>query len=81
MSAAEQFKAAVTSEAFPIQGWRGGLERSHARRGRSGWVLGLPTYVLEIYNLQKWNGPNDSLSARASNGMPATRRRSGTGTG
>ena len=33
MSAAKQFKAAVTSEAFPSQGWRGGLERSHARGG------------------------------------------------
>jgi len=33
MSAAEQFKAAVTSEAVPLQGWRGGLERSSARRG------------------------------------------------
>jgi hypothetical protein len=33
MSAAKQFKPAVTSEAVPIQGWRGGLERSRARWG------------------------------------------------
>jgi hypothetical protein len=33
MSAAEQFKAAVPSECGPDQGWRGGLERSRARRG------------------------------------------------
>jgi len=36
MSAAEQFKAAVTSASAPGQGWRGGLERSRARRGRRG---------------------------------------------
>ena len=37
MSASEQFKSAVTGEAFPTQGWRGGLERSRARweRGRA----------------------------------------------
>ena len=34
MSAAEQFKAAVTSVSGSRQGWRVGLERSHARRGR-----------------------------------------------
>ena len=36
MSAAEQFKAAVTSVSGPDQGWRGGLERSRAGRGRPG---------------------------------------------
>lgn len=31
MSAAKPFKTAVTSVSGPDQGWRGGLERSHAR--------------------------------------------------
>lgn len=40
MSAAEQFKTAVTTVSGPDQGWRGGLERSLARRvGMSGNAL------------------------------------------
>ncbi len=33
MSAARQFKAAVTSASGPDQGWLGGLEQSRARWG------------------------------------------------
>jgi len=36
MSAAEQFKGAVTSASGPAQGWRGGLERSRATARWSG---------------------------------------------
>ena len=33
MSAAEPFKAAVTSASVPTKGWRDGLEQISARRG------------------------------------------------
>jgi hypothetical protein len=38
MSAAEQFKAAVTSASVPDQGWRGGLERM-PRKAEGGQLM------------------------------------------
>jgi len=40
MSGAEQFKAAVPERSGPTD-WRGGLERSGARRGRVGRLAGV----------------------------------------
>jgi len=56
MSAAEQFRGAVTSASAPVQGWRGGLERSRARRGEMG--AGLDQLILE-----QSKGPGSGIRA------------------